>query len=107
MILTEEIKNKNSALKDKEIIPNINKKIIKEEDKENISADNDNNLNDDDNINNMDYDGEIINSKINYDKQYDLEGDKIEKELNFYDFDEELLQYRPVEVDRLTCKIFI
>ncbi len=25
----------------------------------------------------------------------------IEKELNFYDFDEELLQYRPVEVDRL------
>ena len=106
LILTEEIKNKNSALKDKEIIPNINKKIIKEEDKENISADNDNNLNDDDNINNMDYDGEIINSKINYDKQYDLEGDKIEKELNFYDFDEELLQYRPVEVDRLVKSLF-
>ena len=50
---------------------------------------------------NLEYNGELINPKINYDKQYDLENDKIEKELNFYDFDEELLQYRPVEIDRL------
>ena len=25
----------------------------------------------------------------------------LEKELNFYDFDEELLQFRPIEIDRL------
>ena len=50
---------------------------------------------------NIPYNGELINPKINYDKQYDLDGEKIEKELNFYDFDEELLQYRPIEIDRL------
>ena len=106
LVLTEDIRNKKSLLNDGTIIQNINIKMNKEENKENSSSDNDNNLNDDDNINNTDYDGEIINSKINYDKQYDLEGDKIEKELNFYDFDEELLQYRPVEVDRLVKSLF-
>ena len=50
---------------------------------------------------NLEYNGELINPKFNYDKQYDLENDIIEKELNFYDFDEELLQYRPIEIDRL------
>ena len=50
---------------------------------------------------NLEYNGELINTKINYYKQYDLENDIIEKELNFYDFDEELLQYRPIEIDRL------
>ena len=49
----------------------------------------------------IEYNGEIINPKINHDKEYDLQNDKIEKEINFYDFDEELLQYRPVEIDRL------
>ena len=63
-----------------------------------IDMDNENNIN---NINNAEFEDEIINPKINYEKQYDLEGDKIEKELNFYDFDEELLQYRPIEVDKL------
>ena len=106
LVLTEDIRNKKSTPKNEDIIQNTDKKIIKEEDKENSFSDNDDNLNDDDNINNMDYDGEIINSKINYDKQYDLEGDKIEKELNFYDFDEELLQYRPVEIDRLVKSLF-
>ena len=105
LVLTEDIRNKKSLLNDKDIIQNINQKIVKEEDKENSSSE-DENLNDDDNINNTDYDGEMINSKINYDKQYDLEGDKIEKELNFYDFDEELLQYRPVEIDRLVKSLF-
>ena len=50
---------------------------------------------------NLDYNGELINPKINYDKQYDIDGDILEQELNFYDFDEELLQYRPIEIDRL------
>ena len=55
------------------------------------------------NTNNISFNnnGDVIIPKINYDKQYDLDGDKIEKELNFYDFDEELLQYRPIEIDRL------
>ena len=50
---------------------------------------------------NIEYNDELINPKINYDKQYDLDGDIIEKEINFYDFDEELLQHRPVEIDIL------
>ena len=50
---------------------------------------------------NLEYNGKLVNPKIKYDKKYDLENDIIEKELNFYDFDEELLQYRPIEIDRL------
>ena len=57
--------------------------------------------NDDNNYMNLEINGEIIDPKINYEKQYDLDNDMIERELNFYDFDEELLQYRPVEIDRL------
>ena len=53
------------------------------------------------NLNEMEYNGEIINPNIDYNKQYDSESDYIEKEINFYDFDEELLQYRPLEIDRL------
>ena len=53
------------------------------------------------NINDMEYNGEIINPNIDYNKKYDSESDYIEKEINFYDFDEELLQYRPLEIDRL------
>ena len=53
------------------------------------------------NINDMEYNGEIFNPKEDYNKKYDKESDYIEKETNFYDFDEELLQYRPLEIDRL------
>ena len=53
------------------------------------------------NINDMEYNGEIINPNIDYNKKYDTESEYIEKETNFYDFDEELLQYRPLEIDRL------
>ena len=56
---------------------------------------------DNQNINEMEYNGEIINPKEDYNKKYDIESDYIEKEINFYDFDEELLQYRPLEIDRL------
>ena len=34
-------------------------------------------------------------------KKYDEETDFIEKEINFYDFDEQLLQYRPYEISHL------
>ena len=53
------------------------------------------------NFNDLEYNGEIINPKIDYNKKYDNESDYIEKEIKFYDFDDELLQYRPLEIDRL------
>ena len=53
------------------------------------------------NANNIEYNGELIDLKDNYNKKYDKESDYIEKEINFYDFDEELLQYRPLEIDNL------
>ena len=47
-------------------------------------------------------DNEIMNSNItsNY-KKFEEENDFIEKESTFYNFDEQLLQYRPLEVNRL------
>ena len=96
----EENKNKINLIGNrKSADPNIITPRNAKEDSSSISEIN--LIDNDDNINNLDYDGEIIDPNINYDRQYDLEGDKIEKELNFYDFDEELLQYRPVEIDRL------
>ena len=63
---------------------------------------NNNDFSEQDNIvKNMEYNGEIINPNIDYNKKYDEESEYIEKENNFYDFDEELLQYRPLEIDRL------
>ena len=70
--------------------------------KEDISLTRNNeDLADQENIQNMENNGEIINPKIDYNKKYDEESEYIEKENNFYDFDEELLQYRPLEIDRL------
>ena len=101
LILNDESKNKKITLNDKNMNPVLPAKLDKEEEKNATSTNEINIIEDNNNANNLDYDGEIIDPNINYNKQYDLEGDKIEKELNFYDFDEELLQYRPVEVDRL------
>ena len=46
-----------------------------------------------------------INKKINtyqdYNKKYDEESRHIEKEVSFYDFDDQLLQYRPSEIENL------
>ena len=53
------------------------------------------------NFNVLEYNGEIINPNTDYNKKYDKESDYIEKECNFYDFDEQLLQYRSLEIDRL------
>ena len=65
------------------------------------SSMNDLNSNEDNTINNIGDEEEYIDSNINYEKKYDRDVAIIEKELNFYDFDEELLQYRPVELDNL------
>ena len=93
--------NKNSIKEKKtvkNVFANINTKTIQEDEKLlNTTSD----ANEDTNDMNLDYNGELINPKINYDKQYDIDGDILEQELNFYDFDEELLQYRPIEIDRL------
>ena len=64
--------------------------LIDENKDENIIEQNDNGFN---NI--------LINSKIDYNKKFDEENEFIEKESNFYDFDEQLLQFRPLEIDRL------
>ena len=53
------------------------------------------------NQNEMEDNNELINSKIDYNKKFDEESEFIEKESNFYDFDEQLLQFRPLEIDRL------
>jgi hypothetical protein len=87
----KELKNNGSKL---------NTKNIPEDDKLNDSNNNliSNEETDDDNIN---FDEEYIDTTIDYEKKYDSDGIMIEKELNFYDFDEELLQYRPAEVNNL------
>ena len=42
-----------------------------------------------------------INPYDEFDKKYDEESNYIEKEYNFYDFDDQLLQYRSLEIERL------
>ena len=99
----EENKESKFSIIEKKTIKNINTnvgvKTARDDEKllNSISTD----INEENTEMNLEYNGEIINPKFNYDKQYDLENDVIEKELNFYDFDEELLQYRPMEIDRL------
>ena len=66
----------------------------------NTEQDNENNLD------NAEYNDEIINSNINNYKKYEEENEFIEKESNFYNFNEELLEYRPLEINRL-IKILI
>ena len=89
------LKKKNSniikIIHEDEKLLNLSTDIIDDEDSNNNNNDN----------NNLELNGEIINPNINYEKLYDLDSDNIEKELNFYDFDEELLQYRPSEINQL------
>ena len=61
--------------------------------------------NDDDNILNEEstekLSSENINSYDDFNKKYDEETNYIENEYNFYDFDDQLLQYRSLEMERL------
>ena len=51
------------------------------------------------NINNLNK--EKINPYDDFNEKYEEESNYIEKEINFYDFDEQLLQYRPLEIENL------
>ena len=42
-----------------------------------------------------------VNRTLNFDKKIDEDNDYIEQEMNFYNFDENLLQNRPLEIDQL------
>ena len=66
------------------------------DDKEDINQDNENN-----NLEDNEYNDEVINSNVNNYEKYEEENEFIEKETTFYNFDEQLLQYRPLEINRL------
>ena len=72
-----------------------------EKDDANLINKEDNEGGEENNQNEMDDNNELMNSKIDYNKKFDEESEFIEKESNFYDFDEQLLQFRPLEIDRL------
>ena len=100
-----EEEKKNKSTHDNKTLKKISLNIVKTDNEKllNLSTEviDDEDSNNNNNNNNLELNGEIIDPNINYEKQYDLDNDIIEKELNFYDFDEELLQYRPVEIDHL------
>ena len=100
------------------LIEEKNKKKENGEDAENNNANNDINIkeekdgeliNNDDGIegneqneqNEVEENDELINAKVDYNQKFDEESEFIEKEATFYDFDEQLLQFRPLEIDRL------
>ena len=88
-------KDKNISMD--EISDNI---LLRDNESDNISSITKNNINFDDR------DTEMINNNNNdYNKIYDEESSYIEKEYNFYDFDDSLLQYRPYEIDKLVNKL--
>ena len=96
---------------------NIKKENNEENDNNNNNTDdkvNDENQKDEENINeeenlerntqeqnDTDYNDELIESKVDYNKKFDEDNEFIQKESNFYDFDEQLLRFRPLEIDRL------
>jgi len=91
-------------IKDKD---NDNDNIKENDENENVdeNVDNDNELNEKDSEINIKEDDNneniIINQNIDLNKKYDEEIDYISQEIIFYNFDENLLQYRPLEIDHL------
>ena len=57
------------------------------------------------NINTKELANQVKKHFSDVDKKYDEESNYIEKELSFYDFDEQLLQYRPLEIQNLMNSI--
>ena len=84
-----QINNKNDLIEDSPLIDK----------NENIDKDNENGNNDTENNN------EIIDSNVNNYQKYEEENDFIEKETVFYNFNEELLQFRPLEIDHLVKEL--
>ena len=68
---------------------------------ENNAKDNDDEILEETRDDQNDYNDEIINSKIDYNKKFDEESMQIEQESTFYNFDENLLEFRSLEVNRL------
>ena len=81
---------------------NENNNLIEEnKNQDEINAKDDEMFEGDKEQNDTEYNNELIDSKVDYNKKFDEESEFIEKESHFYDFDEQLLQYRPLEIDRL------
>ena len=66
---------------------------------ENIYKDKDPLINKMNTTNTNNKDNNNINPDYDFNQKYDEESDYIKKEYNFYDFDEQLLQYRPLEIE--------
>ena len=94
--LEEIILNENMNKKD-------NNDLNKEKDNNNLNKSyiNNDSLLNIDNIKNSNNNEIEIYSYSDFFKKYDKDTNNIKKEFNFYDFDDELLQYRPFEIDIL------
>ena len=110
MYIIEDKKNKNENNKDENdnnALNNDNNNNLIDETKdqkdESPLINNDDKMEDNESKgeNDTEINNEMLNSKIDYNEKFDEESEFIEKETNFYDFDEQLLQYRPLEIDRL------
>ena len=95
--------NKRSYENEKDVDNSISNNENKENDldKEQIINEEKNRENDSPNGENKNNNEEFINSKKDFEIKLEQESEFIEKENNFYDFDENLLQFRPLEIDHL------
>ena len=75
------------------------KELIQETETDLINNKKNNNLNSIEKVKPLYDEGISINSDFN--EKYDEESNYIEKEISFYDFDEQLLRYRPLEMELL------
>ena len=99
----EKNKKKENNETDNNNANNENTNLLEENGKDDNGMNKEENMegNDPNNQNDTEYNDELINSKVDYNQKFDEESEFIEKEATFYDFDEQLLQYRPLEIDRL------
>ena len=83
--LNKDIDNNNNNIKEENKLDEANNELISN-DKNTLEVKDDNDF----------------NQKINFNKKkYEEESEYIEKEMNFYNFNENLLQYRPLEIEHL------
>ena len=90
MYIYESKKNKNDS-----------SEIVEETESNSENYNENDNLNIINKENNKDSNNKHISPYEDYNKVFEEESNYIEKELNFYDFDELLLQYRPLEIEHL------
>ena len=101
MYLLEQKKNESKILNDEQDNNLLLKENENEKNENKTISEKNNDNNDSQDLNNTEFKGEILNLKEDYNKIYDNESIYIEREFNFYDFDESLLQYRPLEIENL------